>query len=452
MAAGNLFGADDSFSKLSKPSSAKARKTTHGGKPRLIRADRRQLRLESRSLDELIAHDHRARTLWLASERLDLSAFYSAIDSVEGGPGHPAIDPRVLLVLWLYAISEGVGSARRLSRLCREHDAYRWIAGGLEICHRVLSDFRVHHGEKLDHLLTELLASLMKAGVITLQTVAQDGTRVRASAGAASFRRRKSLKKCLREAKEQVKALKTKLDDEDETTDKRKRAAHERAARQREKAVEEALAALKEVEASRRRNHKKGEPRASTTDPEARVMKMADGGFRPAYNCQLATDVGSRLIVASRVSNSGGDMGQVEPTLEEIQQRLGAKPERYLVDGGYAKRESIDHLTEQEITVYARVQHNPKTRDPSKLRQRVDSPAVAAWKERMETDEAKEIYKLRAATIETINGDLKDHRGLTRFRVRGLERVQSVLTLCVLTYNLLRAIVIAPEVVLSSTA
>ena len=145
-------------------------------------------------------------------------------------------------------------------------------------------------------------------------------------------------------------------------------------------------------------------------------------------------------------------MGQVEPTLEEIQQRLGAKPERYLVDGGYAKRESIDHLTEQEITVYARVQHNPKTRDPSKLRQRVDSPAVAAWKERMETDEAKEIYKLRAATIETINGDLKDHRGLTRFRVRGLERVQSVLTLCVLTYNLLRAIVIAPEVVLSSTA
>jgi len=156
--------------------------------------------------------------------------------------------------------------------------------------------------------------------------------------------------------------------------------------------------------------------------------------------------------VASRVSNSGGDMGQVEPTLEEIQRRLGAKPQSYLVDGGYAKRESIDHLTEREITVYARVQHNPKTRDPSKLRQRVDSPGVAAWKKRMKTKEAKEIYKLRGSTIETINGDLKDHRGLTRFRVRGMKRVQSVLTLCVLTYNLLRAIAIAPAVVLPSTA
>ena len=451
MAAGNLFGVDLGPISGSKDSSSSAGKARHRGNPRLIRADRHQLRLEARSLDELITDDHRARVLWEASEQLDLSSFYGEIDAVEAGPGRPAIDPRILLVLWLYAISERVGSARRLSRLCREHDAYRWITGGLEICHRVLSDFRVHHGEKLDGLLTELLAALMKAGVITLRTVAQDGTRVRASAGAASFRRKKSLKKCLREAKQQVESLKARLDDEDETTDKRKRAARERAARQREDSVEKALEALQEVEESRRRNGKKSEARASTTDPDARVMKMADGGFRPAYNCQLATDVDSRLIVASRASNSGGDMGQVEPTLEEIVKRLGAKPGSYLVDGGYAKRESIDHLTDEGITVYAPPQHNPKTRDPSK-RQRVDSPQVAAWKERMQTDEAKEIYKRRAASIETINGDLKEHRGLTRFRVRGLDRAKSVLTLCVLTYNLLRAIAIAPEVMLPSTA
>ena len=164
--------------------------------------------------------------------------------------------------------------------------------------------------------------------------MAQDGTRVRASAGAASFRGKKSLRKCLREAKKQVATLKSKVDDGDETTDKRKSAARERAARQREESVEKALEALKEVEESRRRNGKKGEPRASTTDPEARVMKMADGGFRPAYNCQLATDVDSRLIVASRASNSGGDMGQVEATLEEIRERLGAKPESYRSTGG----------------------------------------------------------------------------------------------------------------------
>lgn len=145
-------------------------------------------------------------------------------------------------------------------------------------------------------------------------------------------------------------------------------------------------------------------------------------------------------------------MGQVEPTLEEIRGRLGAKPENYLVDGGYAKRESIDHLTDEEITAYAPPQHNPKTRDPNKPRQRVDSPQVAAWKERMQTDEAKEVYRLRAATIETINGDLKEHRGLTRFRVRGLDRVRSVLLLSVLTYNLLRAVALAPQVMLPSTA
>jgi len=425
-----------------------------GGKPRLVRAERRQVRLEARSLDELIPQAHRARALWLASEKLDLSSFYAEIDSVEAGPGRPAIDPRVLLVLWLYATAEGVGSARRLSRLCVEHDVYRWIAGGLEVCHRVLSAFRVRHGEKLDRLLTELLASLMRAKVITLRTVAQDGTRVRASAGAASFRGKKSLWKCLREAKKQVARLKERVDDgDDETTDKRKRAAEERAAREREESVQRALEALQEVEESRRRHGKKSEPRASTTDPDARVMKMADGGFRPAYNCQLATDADSRLIVAARASSSGGDMGQVEPTLEEIRRRLETRPRHYLVDGGYAKRESIDRLTDEEITVYAPVQHNPKTRDPSKPRQRVDSPQVAAWKQRMQTDEAKEVYKRRGSTIETINGDLKDHRGLTRFRVRGIDRVQSVLLLSVLTYNLLRALVIAPEILLSpSTA
>lgn len=284
MADGNLFGADLGPVSGSSDSSSTKTKAKGGGKPRLVRADRHQLRMEARSLDELIAHEHRARTLWLASERLDLSAFYDEIDSLQGGPGRPAIDPRILLVLWLYATSEGVGSSRQLSRLCKEHDAYRWIAGGLEICHRVLSDFRVQHGDKLDEMLTEILASLMRADVITLRAVAQDGTRVRASAGAASFRRKKSLGKCLREARRQVRVLKKELDAEDESTDRRKRAARDRAAREREESVEKALEALKEVEESRQRNGKNSEPRASTTDPDARVMKMADGGFRPAYN------------------------------------------------------------------------------------------------------------------------------------------------------------------------
>jgi transposase len=451
MADGNLFGVD--LTPVCEPKNNEGGESAPlVGKPRLVRADRKQMRLESRCIDDLIPQDHRARTFWAAAERLDLSAFYNEIQSVAGHAGRPAIDPRILLVLWLYATAEGIGSARRLARLCVEHDAFRWIVGGLEICHRVVNDFRVRHGEKLDDLLTKLLAALVSADVVTLRTGAQDGTRSRASAGAASFRRRKSLEKCLQEAREQVERLKSEIDDpEDESTDGRKRAAAERAARKREEQAAAALEALEQVEESRRRNGKKSEPRASTTDPDARVMKMADGGFRPGYNCQLATDVDSRIIIAARVSNSGGDMGQIEPTLAEIERRTGEKPERYLVDGGYAKQESIQELTDAGIEVYAPPPANPKEQDPTK-RQRKVPPQIEAWRARMETDEAKEIYKQRAASIETVNGDLKAHRGLTQFAVRGLERVNSVLMLTVLTYNMLRVFAIAPNILLGERA
>jgi hypothetical protein len=253
----------------------------------------------------------------------------------------------VLITVWLYATSEGIGSGRRLARLCEQHDVYRWICGGITICHRVnsgkqqsrrplltarppaaMSDFRVGHGKALDGLLTQLLAVLMNAGIVKLRRVAQDGTKVRASAGAASFRRERSLRKCLRDAKQQVATLKRQLDaDDDQTTDKRKAAARHRAAQDRKNRVEKALEALGEVRASRNKHGKKSEPRASTTDSDARVMKMADGAFRPAYNMQLAVDVDSRLVVAARASNSGGDMGQVEGTLEEIERRTGKRPE-----------------------------------------------------------------------------------------------------------------------------
>lgn len=415
------------------------------GDPRIERADRMQLRLESRNLDQLVPDEHRVRVLWDAVCRLDLTAFYERIRARGVTPGRPAIDPRVLITLWLYATSEGVGSARRLARLCEQHDVYRWICGGITVCHRVLSDFRVGHGVALDGLLTQLLAGLMRAGVVKLKCVAQDGTRVRASAGAASFRRERSLRKCLKQAEQQVQALKRQLDaDDDQTTDRRRQAARERAARDRQQRVEEALQALEEVRESRKKNGKRAEPRASTTDPDARVMKMSDGGFRPGYNMQLAVDTDSRIIVAARATNSGGDMGQIEPTLAEIEQRTGVLPQDYLVDGGYAKRESIEALTERGVQVFAPVLTPSKDRDPSK-RQRQDSEAVAGWRTRMETDEAKEIYKQRGATVETANADLKDHRGLDRLRVRGIDRVQCVLLWAVLTYDLMRVFVLAPH-------
>lgn len=441
MAAGNLFGSDLDLTRCSQDS-FDARPP---GKPRLVHADRMQLRLESRNLDALVADDHRVRALWDAAQKLDLSAFHDKIRAREAHAGRPAIDPCILVTLWLYATSEGIGSARQLSRLCRQHDVYRWICGGIEVCHRVLSDFRIGHEKALDGLLTELIAVLMHAGVVTLTRVAQDGTKVRASAGAASFRREHSLKQCLTDAAQQVKDLRKQLDAEDETTDTRRVRAKQRAVEQRQQRVAQALEALEQIRDSRARNGKKAEPRASTTDADARVMKMADGGFRPAYNMQIAVDVASRIIVGARATNSGGDMGQVEPTLEEIEARTGKRPADYLIDGGFAKLATIETLTDGGVCVFAPVMQSSKERDLAK-RQREDSDAVAAWRQRMATDEAKETYRERAATIETTNADLKAHRGLERLRVRGIGKVTCALLWSVLTHNLMRAFALAPSV------
>ncbi len=252
--------------------------------PRVVEADRTQLQLRPFDLDSTIPQDHRARLLWRAVETLDLSGFYERIKARVGTAGRPPGDPKVFVTLWLYATMDGVGSAREVERLCKDHRAYRWICGGVAVNHHTLSDFRVDHGTALDELLTQLLAVLMERKLITLQRVAQDGLRVRASAGSGSFRRKKKLKAYLKEARAQVEAIKQLA--EDSALGARGKAAKERAAREREERVNAALAALKQVEEKRRADYHgggrkaKGEPRGSTTDPEARKMRMANGGFR----------------------------------------------------------------------------------------------------------------------------------------------------------------------------
>jgi transposase len=258
--------------------------------PRVLRPNRAQLELRATDLEGLLPEDHRARAVWDFVEGLDLSMLYERIESVEGHAGRPAIDPGILLALWIYATAEGVGSARALERLCGEHDAYRWICGGVAVSAHTLSDFRVAHGEVLDALLTQSVAQLMAEGLVDLRRVAQDGLRVRASAGAASFRRRRRLREFLREAGEQVERLRRELDEDPAATSRREAAARERAARERRRRVQQALGEMGREEqrrtqrASRRLREEKKESRVSTTDPEARVMRMADGGFRPAYN------------------------------------------------------------------------------------------------------------------------------------------------------------------------
>jgi len=411
------------------------------GLPRLLRPDRHQMRFMPTDLDSLIEEDHLARAIWAVVEKLNLSKFEGAIAARGETAGRPAIDPKILVALWLYATRDGVGSAREVERLCEAHNAYRWICGGVHINHHTLSDFRVGHGKALDELMTEVLAVLEHEGLVELERVAQDGMKVRASAGAASFRREKSLRECLDKAREHVEEVKREAEQAGKVVD-RQVARRESAARERLERVERAMAELPKVK-ELKPEKEKDKARVSTTDPDARVMKMGDGGFRPAYNVQVATDTKSRVIVGVEVTKQGNDLGQVEPMLKDIQTRTGEIPKQLLVDGGFAKKESIDAAAQQGVTVYAPVQKPKKEDVDPHLPKPGDSPAVADWRQRMGTPEAKEIYKERAATAETTNADLRCKRGLDRLLVRGLPKVRCVVLWAALTYNILKLIAVA---------
>lgn len=421
---------------------------------RLRRPVRNQVEMILRDLDSLVSGDHPVRAIWEFLQGLNLSAFYSSIKVALDVPGRPASDPEVLLALWIYATVEGVGSARRLDKLCQEHDAYKWLCGGIPVNYHTLADFRVAHQEALEKLLTEIIATMMHQKLVTLKQVAQDGMRVRAAAGAGSFHQGDSLEKCLVEAEEQVKRLVEERGHPDPEVSLREQSTRERAARERKERIQAALRELPAVQAAKEKQQrtkskvertKVTEARVSTTDPEARVMKMADGGYRPAYNVQLASDANSGVIVGAAVINQGNDSGQGEVMEAQVAQRTGSHPEAYLIDGGYAQRDTITTLTQRQITVYAPVRP-PRTTTSGRERsspRNDDSKEVVAWRQRMETEEAKNIYKLRAATAEWSNAQVRQH-GLARFTVRGLGKVLNVLLLTVIAHNLLRWLVLAP--------
>ena len=393
-------------------------------------------------VDALVSPKHRVRAIWTFVSKADLGEFYGPIKARTDGPGRTPVDPRILLTLWLYATGKGIGSAREVARLCQEHDVYRWICGGVPVNRRQLAEFRSNQGDGFRSLLVNLLAALRQAGVLKGKRVAQDGMRVRASAGAASFHRRESIERSLEKAKELVARAEQAKDNPHGSA--RKAAARARVAADQQKRAEEALKALEAIQRARRagRDPKKAEEeaRASTTDPDARRMRMADGGYRPAYNVQLATDVDSRFVVGVRVTNSGSDMGQLVPMLEQLESGPGLEPKVALVDGGFVNLAQIATAADRGVTVYAPVPtprnpendpHAPKAGDP---------PAVVEWRARMKTERAKSIYKHRCATAETVNADLREHRGLDRIPVRGLGKALSVALLAALTYDVLRAV------------
>jgi len=409
-----------------RPGRSKAKQSQ--GAVRLRRPERRQMAWVGQCLDDLVPPEHSVRRIAQVVEQLDVSAFYGPIQARQGVAGRDATDPQLLVGLWLYACVRGIGVARELARQCEEHLAFRWLCGGVTVNHRLLSDFRTDHGEALDALFTQVIATLVDKGVVKVRRISQDGVRIRVGAGASSMRGEERLQQLLGEAQQHVEELRRQGEgSEGGALTARQRAARARAARERQQRLQEAIAQLPEVKkrheetvkrAGRGRQGQKArarKPRVSTTDAEARVMKMSNGGFNPAANVQLAADTESRALLAVEVSNEGSDSaGLSTPMRAQVEERTGGKVEEHLLDGGYVRYEDIEQAAQQGVALYMppKGATNRARRGQELDPKPGDSAAVKAWKQRMRSEEGKQIYKQRAATSETINADLRTYRGL----------------------------------------
>jgi transposase len=406
------------------------------GKPRIEEPQRAQGEMRFEFPEDALEPSHPARMLWNVLGKMELAGFSKGCESVEGTAGRSVKSPRMLLTLWLYALSQAVGSAREIARLVRSDVAYRWIAGNVEISHQKLSQFRVGYGEALDELMTNILATLMNQGLLSLAVVAQDGTRTPAAASAPSFRSYGSLLQCREQAKLHVKAVLAAADDPEYT--RAQHAARAAAAKDYQERVEAAIMTVAELQSQRRPSDSTA--RASTTDAQARVMKMGDGGFRPAYNVQYAVAGaemgGPRTIVGVNVTNAGSDMGSLAPMVEQIEERTGQRPAVLLADGGHGKNEDIAATRRMGVDVIVPPAETAKTIE--KLKAEDADAEVIAWRERMETDQAKQLYRARAGLVELANAQQKSHHGITQVLVRGAAKVTCVILLNAIGSNLLQ--------------
>jgi len=431
------------------------------GLARYVEARRDEIVFERFEFDGLIGSEHAARTVWAWVEQVDLSELYAAIRARAHTPGRPPPDPRVVLALWLYACIEGVGSARQLERLSEEHHGFRWLRGGVPLNYHLLSDFRWQAAAVVDRLLTEGVAALWSEGLIELASLSQDGVRIRASAGAASLRRLATLERLLVEVEERIAQLRREIDADPTGSSRRQQAARERALRERQDRIAAAASALRARHKQRpataepgeaapsqaaaapdrgKRKKKKKEPRCSTTDAQARVMYMADGGWRPAYNVQLSGDLDSGVIVGLDVDTTGSDGGLMEPAVRQVEQRYAHRPTRWLADGGFTVLADIAAVARKGIAVFCplKPRRNPG-RDPATPRYG-DPPEVVAWRRRM-VDEAAQTshgWMRRRGEHERINANFR-RQGLRQFNVRGITKVKVVCLFHALANNLLAA-------------
>lgn len=428
--------------------------------PRLSVPDR-QLLLPCQTIDELLEPDHPARAVWDYVQQSDLAPLYDRIRARGSVAGRPAIDPRLLVSVWLYATLSGFTSARELAVLCIHYDPFIWLAGGVSVNYHTLADFHTDNPVFVEQLLKDSVEVLRQQGLIDLDRIAQDGMRVRASAGAASFRRRETLERLLQQAQTELQELRQQL--AANATDlkvtqevaaeqlpagepelSKQQAAELRHAEDRLERVEQALERLPELEVKIKPGENK-EARVSTTDPQATVMKMADGGFRPAYNVEYSTACAGQVVVGVDVVTVGSDQGQMPPMLDQFENRFEQRPKEMLVDGGFVKLADIEKVQAGgQCKVYAPVPKPKKETVDRYEPKATDSAAVAEWRQRMGTKKAQKIYKDRAATAECVNAQARN-RGLGQFLVRGLEKVKCIATWFAIAHNMARSFALQPQ-------
>ena len=466
-------------------------------KPLIRHVNRQQMSWRAVDVEQLISEDHPARAIWTLVGRLDLRRFYENIESSAEEGGRPAIDPQLLISLWVYAYSRGIGSAREIERRCEYDPAFQWLTGMEPVNYHTLADFRVEQGKELHQLFSDLLGVLSAEGLITLEEVMQDGTKIQAQASGKTFRREKTLREHVERARLQVEALRDPL--AEPAVNRRQQAARERASRER---LEQALVELEKLRETKKTAEEKRETRTSTSDPEARVMKQAGGGFAPSYNAQISTDGKHGLIVAVDVTQAGNDCHQLAPAAEQIEQRCGRKPLRMVADAGYTSRENIQELAEKNIDFVGSLADNAakartnqqrfaatqfvyeaeqdryicpagkpllyEGRDErggisylkykaaaedckncslraaccggnqkhsrSIVRSR-ESPVMNAFREKMATEQAQAVYRRRGPIAEFVHAWIKSKLGLRQFHVRGLSKVRAEMLWVCFTFN-----------------
>src|SRR5882762_580938 len=479
--------------------------------PRLVAIDRRQLLLRTVDVEKLVEPEHCVRSIWELVGRLDLRLYYAQIAAVEGSAGREHTDPQLLISLWLYAYSRGSSSARELARQCEYEPGCQWLCGLQPVSHRTLSGFRSENKSALDDLFTQVLGMLSAEGLITLERVTLGGTKIKANAGGNTFRGREKIAAYLAAAREQVRVLNEQSENEEQWA-KRQAAAQRRAARQRASRLEAALREVERLQGEKVHDRKTFVARASSTDPEAHVMRNGEGGTVPSYNVQLVTDTTHGLIVNVEATTDAIDYRQLEPALNRCQETVESSPKQIVADGDYTNHASVQAAESSKVEFYGSWQNSwkpveydaqgrsgafigsafpydaehdvylcpagqqlthhailkrehgvrthvyraPKAacRDCAYRNQcaskkappdwrrsitRLEEPAATiAFKAKMETEEAKQIYRQRSQIAEFPHAWIKERCGLRQFRCRGREKTSMEATWACLSYNIIR--------------